>query len=240
MMFQTGLRAGLMSLKRLPAPSDKIITFEVSILQKLQNVIKLLGDKLVAFLTLVTLVPVFLLIALLIKLDDRGPVFFRQARLGKNAEAFKIWKFRTMLVDADQYLDSSGVATQVRVTRVGRVLRQYSLDELPQLINVLVGDMSIVGPRPVLTSHFARYTDAQRGRFAMKPGITGLAQVRGRNSLKWSKRIELDLLYIQDFSIWSDVRIILETAALLLGSKVESLDRNPGDVDDLGPPRTEK
>ena len=122
---------------------------------------------------------------------------------------------------------------------MGRILRKFRLDELPQLINVLIGDMSVVGPRPVLPSHFARYTDEQRGRFAMKPGITGLAQVRGRNDLKWSKRIELDLQYIRDFSLHADLRILFETVILLLTSKVESLDRNPGDVDDLGPPRDE-
>ncbi len=188
---------------------------------------------------LILISPLLLVISLIIKLSDRGPVFFRQDRLGLDAKYFRIWKFRTMIVDADRYLDGEGKATRNRITPIGNILRRYSLDELPQLINVVTGEMSIVGPRPVLPSHFARYTDEQRGRFAMRPGITGLAQVSGRNELKWSKRIELDLKYIENFGLYRDLKILLDTVFLLVSSKVDTLDRNPDVVDDLGPPRPE-
>ncbi len=205
--------------------------------KKLQLVFKDILDRAGAFLLLVALFPVLCLIGIVIKAADGGYVFFHQQRLGRSARAFKIWKFRTMIVNADRFLDENGVATRERVTRVGRFLRRFSLDELPQLINILKGDMSLVGPRPVLPEHYDRYTDEQRGRFAMKPGVTGLAQINGRNELPWSKRIEFDLEYIRRFSLLLDMKIIFRTVIMLLSGGVQSLDRNPEKVDDLGAPR---
>jgi lipopolysaccharide/colanic/teichoic acid biosynthesis glycosyltransferase len=152
------------------------------------------------------------LIAIAIKLDSRGPVFFRQERIGKGGKAFMIWKYRTMVVGAA----SKGLGAQVvkdddRITRMGRTLRAFSLDELPQLFNVLTGDMSLIGPRPTLRYQVEAYTPHQRQRLNMRPGITSLASVKGRNNLSWADRIELDVDYVKRASLWLDFRIFVRT-----------------------------
>jgi lipopolysaccharide/colanic/teichoic acid biosynthesis glycosyltransferase len=144
-------------------------------------------------------------------LTSRGPVLFRQQRVGKNGVAFEVLKFRTMI-----HGDNPIVPDPSRITSVGRVLRRLSLDELPQLINVARGEMSIVGPRPTLAYQVERYDERQRGRLAVRPGLTGLAQIRGRNTLSWTQRIEHDLEYIERQSLWLDARIIGGTALMLL------------------------
>jgi lipopolysaccharide/colanic/teichoic acid biosynthesis glycosyltransferase len=141
-----------------------------------------------------------------------------------------------MRLDADSMLEPDGRALVNRITGVGRLLRFLSLDELPQLVNILRGEMSFVGPRPVLVEHWQRYTDRQRLRFDMRPGITGLAQVSGRNTLPWSRRIELDLHYIEYFSLWLDCRILARTVRAVALREGVVLDRNPEEVDDLPPP----
>jgi lipopolysaccharide/colanic/teichoic acid biosynthesis glycosyltransferase len=202
-----------------------------------QLLAKYMFDKLIAATMLLALSPFFLLIAIAIKLDDRGPVFFRQERLGVDGSLFRIWKFRTLIVDADRLLEPDGSVKVDRSTRVGRVLRFLSLDELPQLLNILNGDMSIVGPRPALPEHLQRYTCAQRGRLAMRPGVTGLAQINGRNTLKWSRRIEYDLEYIRTFSLLQDLMILIKTVKVVLLREGVAADRNPEQVDDLASPR---
>jgi lipopolysaccharide/colanic/teichoic acid biosynthesis glycosyltransferase len=202
-----------------------------------QLLAKYMFDKLIAATMLLALSPFFLLIAIAIKLDDRGPVFFRQERLGVDGSLFRIWKFRTLIVDADRLLEPDGSVKVDRSTRVGRVLRFLSLDELPQLLNILNGDMSIVGPRPALPEHLQRYTCAQRGRLAMRPGVTGLAQINGRNTLKWSRRIEYDLEYIRTFSLLQDLMILINTVKVVLLREGVAADRNPEQVDDLASPR---
>lgn len=206
-------------------------------IRDLQLQIKSVADWLGALVLLVALLPLILVIAFAIKAGDGGTVFFQQPRLGKSARVFTILKFRTMIEDADRFLDKDGFVTLDRVTSVGRILRRFSLDELPQLMNILKGEMSFIGPRPVLVSHFDRYTNAQRGRFEMKPGVTGLAQVSGRNELKWSKRIELDLEYIERFSLLLDVSILMRTLSVILSGAGQSMDRNAEIVDDLPPAR---
>jgi len=201
----------------------------------MQLLTKRLFDVFASFAGIIIFLPIFVVVALLIKIEDGGPVFFWQQRLGKSGYPFSIWKFRTMIVNADAYVDAAGRPTRVRVTRVGSVLRKLSVDELPQLINILLGDMSVVGPRPALLSHYARYTEKQRSRLQMRPGITGLAQVNGRNTLKWSRRIQYDLSYIQDYSLALDFRIILKTFSKVFFREDVVMDRNPSDVDDLGP-----
>jgi lipopolysaccharide/colanic/teichoic acid biosynthesis glycosyltransferase len=202
-----------------------------------QLLAKYMFDKLIAATMLLALSPFFLFIAIAIKLDDRGPVFFRQERLGVDGSLFRIWKFRTLIVDADRLLEPDGSVKVDRSTRVGRVLRFLSLDELPQLLNILNGDMSIVGPRPALPEHLQRYTCAQRGRLAMRPGVTGLAQINGRNTLKWSRRIEYDLEYIRTFSLLQDLMILIKTVKVVLLREGVAADRNPEQVDDLASPR---
>jgi len=202
-----------------------------------QVTIKYAFDRVLGLLLLLVLSPLFAVVALAVWLSDRGPVFFKHPRPGLNAEPFEVWKFRTMLVDADRYLDDQGRATRPRITRVGAVLRKASLDELPQLINIVKGEMSIVGPRPAVMEHLPRYTDEQMGRFRMKPGVTGLAQVNGRNTLKWSERIRLDNEYIDNYSLALDIRILRETVGVVARREGIAADRNPDQVDDLGPPR---
>lgn len=198
-----------------------------------QIAIKRAVDLIAAILLLAILWPLCAAIAIAIKLDDGGPVFFRQLRLGHQGDQFEIWKFRTMVPDADRFLDESGEATVDRITRVGRVLRYFSLDELPQLVNIVRGDMSMIGPRPALVSHLDRYTDEQRRRFEMRPGVTGLAQVNGRNTLAWSKRIQYDIQYIDNYSLWLDLKILALTMKVVVTREGIVLDRNATEVDDL-------
>ena len=155
--------------------------------------------------------------AVAIKLTSPGPVLFRQERVGRDGVPFVAVKFRSMLVG-----DNPLIPEDDRITSAGRVLRRTSLDELPQLINVARGEMSIVGPRPTLAEQVALYDHRQRQRLAVKPGLTGLAQIRGRNALPWAERIEHDLEYVQTRSLWLDVRILVATVRVVLtGEGVE-------------------
>ncbi|MFG1603923.1 sugar transferase [Actinoplanes sp. NPDC049265] len=179
-----------------------------------------------AFL-LVLFAPVFLAVAAWIKLDTGGPVFFRQTRVGRGGESFRMFKFRTMYVDAEQRRaamqesnDLAGVLFKMRqdprVTRSGRVLRRHSLDELPQLINVLLGEMSLVGPRPPLHAEVEQYPDDMRRRLVVKPGMTGLWQVSGRSDLSWEDSIRLDLRYVENWSLTVDLVILMRTAMVVM------------------------
>jgi len=169
-------------------------------------------DIAVSSAVLVISAPLFLLIAMAIKLDDPGPVFFRQKRVGRNRSNFEIFKFRTMVIDAEN--KGAGVFVEEddpRITRVGKILRSTSLDELPQLINVFRGEMSLVGPRPTLAYQVEKYDQEQLRRLMVKPGVTGWAQVNGRNMLTWPERIKLDLWYIDNWTLWLDLKILFKT-----------------------------
>ena len=173
-------------------------------------------DAAVAAALLLVTSPVLGLAALAIRLESRGPVFYRQLRVGKDGEQFELWKLRTMVPGAE----TMGAGIYVlegdpRITRVGRLLRRFSLDELPNLVNVLKGDMAIVGPRPTVQEQVDRYTDRQRRRLEVKPGITGWAQINGRTSLPWPERIELDVWYVEHRSLRLDLRILAKTARML-------------------------
>jgi lipopolysaccharide/colanic/teichoic acid biosynthesis glycosyltransferase len=174
-------------------------------------------DILIAALALVLLSPLLLVAALAIKLGSRGPVLYRQRRVGKDGREFEMLKLRTMVVGSDPV----GVGTVVtrddpRVTAAGRLLRRTSLDEIPNLINVLRGEMAIVGPRPTIQAQVKDYTPRQRRRHEVRPGITGWAQVRGRAGIPWAERIELDLWYVEHRSLVLDLRILARTAWLLV------------------------
>ncbi|MGH3032469.1 MAG: sugar transferase [Gaiellaceae bacterium] len=164
--------------------------------------------------------PLLAAAAVAIKLEDRGPVLYRQRRVGLGGEEFDLVKLRTMVVGAER--EGTGWAVDrgdPRITRVGGVLRRLSLDELPQLWNVLRGDMSLVGPRPTLAYQVEAYTPRQRRRLDAKPGITGWAQVQGRARLRWAERIELDLWYVENRSVWLDLKILARTPfALFTGT----------------------
>lgn len=190
-------------------------------------------DRVLAAVLLVLLAPLFAIVAAAIKLDDGGPVLFRQPRIGRAGQPFTVVKFRSMVVDADRLLDAAGVPVAPRLSRAGRWLRRLSLDELPQLVNVLRGEMSIVGPRPLLPMRLPQLDDTQRRRFEVRPGLTGLAQVRGRNDLPWSQRLACDVEYVDRFSLWLDARIIGSTLPVVVRGEGIAADRNPGEVDDL-------
>ena len=174
-------------------------------------------DLLIAALALVVLSPLLAIAALAIKLGSRGPVLYRQRRVGLGGEEFEMLKLRTMV----QGSDPVGVGTVVtredpRVTAAGRVLRRTSLDEIPNLVNVLRGEMAIVGPRPTIPAQVDDYTERQRRRHDVRPGITGWAQVQGRAGIPWEERIELDLDYVENRSTMLDLRILARTVALIL------------------------
>jgi lipopolysaccharide/colanic/teichoic acid biosynthesis glycosyltransferase len=173
-------------------------------------------DILLASLLLALSSPLLALAALAIRRESPGPVFYRQRRVGRHGQPFEVWKLRTMVPGAE----SMGAGIYVlegdpRITRVGRLLRRFSLDELPNLINVLKGDMAMVGPRPTVQEQVDRYTERQRRRLEVKPGITGWAQINGRASLPWPARIELDVWYVEHRSLRLDLRILARTARML-------------------------
>jgi lipopolysaccharide/colanic/teichoic acid biosynthesis glycosyltransferase len=173
-------------------------------------------DAALAALLLLLASPLLLAAALALRLESRGQVIYRQLRVGRHGEPFELWKLRTMVPGAE----AMGAGIYVlegdpRITRVGRLLRRLSLDELPNLVNVLKGDMALVGPRPTIQEQVDRYTERQRRRLEVKPGITGWAQVNGRASLPWPERIELDVWYVEHRSLRLDLRILLKTARML-------------------------
>ena len=175
------------------------------------------GKRAVDLAVVIALAPVSVVLgafcAVLVKATSRGPVLFRQVRIGHLGQPFVLLKFRTMVDRSDNSL----IPDPARVTGVGQWLRRLSLDELPQLVNVARGEMSIVGPRPTLPYQVARYDDRQRGRLAVRPGLTGLAQIRGRNAITWSERIEYDLEYIAHQSLRLDMAILATTGRQLVG-----------------------
>ncbi len=176
------------------------------------RIVKEIIDQSFGWLVLIILSPLFWLIAGLIRLETPGPAFFRQERIGKDGHPFVAYKFRSMVDNAAAMgLGLNVASNDSRITRMGKFLRNTSLDELPQLFNVLKGEMSLVGPRPTLASQVAAYNDFQRRRLLMKPGITGWAQVNGRNSIPWEERIKLDVWYLDHWSLSLDLSIMLRT-----------------------------
>lgn len=177
--------------------------------------------------------PLHALCALAIRLTSGSPVYFKQERVGQDGRTFGLVKFRTMKVGTHEA--SGGYPTAAAVTPVGRLLRKTSLDELPQLLNILRGDMSIVGPRPALPEQATRYSPKQRERLRVRPGLTGLAQIRYRNAAPWSVRIQSDLEYLERVTLWRDVKIICSTVPSVLTGGNVSTGQTLSEVDDLGP-----
>lgn len=188
--------------------------------RKIQLAVKRLLDIAIAGGSLVVLSPFLILIAAAIRLDSAGPVFFVQERVGWRGRRFRMAKFRTMVRGAEQKGTGVYVSREdSRITRVGKILRRLSLDEVPQLWNVFLGQMSSVGPRPALPYHVELYSDAQRRRLELRPGITGWSQVNGRNSISWPERIEKDVWYVDNFSLWLDARILMRTPRVSLSGE---------------------
>jgi lipopolysaccharide/colanic/teichoic acid biosynthesis glycosyltransferase len=192
--------------------------------------LKELAERTLAAVALVVLSPLLIAIAVLIRIDSPGPAIFRQVRAGKHGLSFSMLKFRTMSEDAEalrpelEHLSSPGcllfkLRDDPRITRVGRVLRRYSLDELPQLVNVLRGQMALVGPRPPLLEEVEQYEPDVLRRLAVKPGITGLWQVSGRSDLSWEESVRLDLRYVDNWSLGRDAAIVARTFGAVLGHR---------------------
>jgi lipopolysaccharide/colanic/teichoic acid biosynthesis glycosyltransferase len=162
-------------------------------------------------------IPVMIVIPLVIRLTSKGPAVFTQDRVGKDGKVFKIYKFRTMLIPEQSFApDGRPLEPKERITKVGAFLRKTSLDELMQIFNIINGTMSFVGPRPTLPYQVENYNERQKMRLLMRPGITGWAQVNGRNDLAWSEKIEYDIEYIEKFSLWFDIKIYFRTVAVVL------------------------
>ncbi len=200
-----------------------------------QRFLKRATDIVVSVIGLVLLAPVFFAIAVAIKLDSPGPVFFRQERVGKDGRIFRIFKFRTMVQNATEHpLGYHTNEQDPRVTRVGRFLRAYSLDELPQFFNILAGEMSLVGPRPTLPYQVEKYNDFQRRRLQVPPGVTGLAQIDGRNQLTWPQRIERDVWYVDHWSYGLDLKILWQTVGVVLRREGVYNDGTPDEISQGG------
>jgi exopolysaccharide biosynthesis polyprenyl glycosylphosphotransferase len=184
-------------------------------------------DSVVSFVALVVLTPVFAVLAVVIAISDPGPVFFRQLRIGQDGRPFTCWKFRTMVVDADSLKEeltdlnekdavTFKITDDPRITSLGKFLRRWSIDELPQLLNVLRGQMSLVGPRPPLAEEVAQYENFERRRLLVKPGLTGLWQVSGRADLSWEDSVRLDLYYVENWSFALDLVILARTVNVVI------------------------
>ena len=192
--------------------------------------VKRLSDILLSGIALVCLSPVFLVTAISIKLEDCGPAFFIQPRAGKDMKTFKMYKFRSMYVNADEKLaellkdnEQTGHAFKIkndpRITKVGKFIRKVSIDELPQLINIMKGDMSIVGPRPILPWQMEECNEYEKQRLIVQPGLTCYWQIGGRANIKWEEWVELDLDYIQNMSLWTDIKMIVKTIPAVFDSE---------------------
>ena len=183
---------------------------------KFQNFLKRQIDFWAAIVGLIVLLPIFLVISILIKIDSSGPVFFRFERVGKDGKKFKPFKFRTMAKGAiTRGLKYTVSKDDARITRIGKFLRKWGIDELLQLINVLIGEMSLVGPRPTFIYQTEKYNDFQKKRLLVKPGITSLAMVHGRNLLSWEERIKYDVWYAENWSVLLDIKILFKTIYLI-------------------------
>jgi undecaprenyl phosphate N,N'-diacetylbacillosamine 1-phosphate transferase len=184
----------------------------------LYKYVKRILDIIFSLIGLMVLSPILLIVSIAILIDSKGPIIFQQDRLGFNGDVFKIYKFRSMCVGAEK----SGVYEtkgDSRVTFVGRIIRKTSIDELPQFLNILKGDMSFIGPRPTLTYHpwsFNKYTDEQKKRFSVRPGVTGWAQINGRKDVPWDKRLEFDVEYVNNISFGFDIKILFLTIIKVL------------------------
>jgi lipopolysaccharide/colanic/teichoic acid biosynthesis glycosyltransferase len=172
-----------------------------------------------ALLAIILLLPVLIVVAVVIRLSSKGPAVFKQERAGKDGKPFTFYKFRTMKTSADAFGPSPKAGDDPRLTKIGKFLREYSLDELPQLFNIIKGDMSIVGPRPLYVSQMAEWDERQKKRLLVKPGLTGLAQISGRGGLTREQKLELDVEYVETASMWLDCKIIMATIAQVFGRK---------------------
>jgi len=190
-------------------------------------------DFSIALIALICISPILLVVTIWLHFANKGAgAYFKQKRAGRNGRSFHIYKFKSMTDERDEY--GNLLPDDKRITKVGRFIRKTSMDELPQLFNVLIGDMSLIGPRPLLPEYVPLYNDIQKRRLEVRPGISGWAQIHGRNSLKLSKRFELDVWYVDHVFLWTDIKIIWKTIAGLFRTKVVVVRQELEGVDDLG------
>jgi undecaprenyl phosphate N,N'-diacetylbacillosamine 1-phosphate transferase len=201
-------------------------TADLKSIQELQLLIKYGCDLLLALLLLIPVICVVLLLGVILYCDSPGPVFFRQLRPGRNGKLFAIYKLRTMAPgdhtrETPRNQDGSLALTAdlAGYTRFGRLLRRFSLDELPQIFNIIKGEMSFIGPRPDLPEHLDLYTAAESMKLAVRPGLTGLAQIAGRNELPWKERLKLDVQYVKEYNLWLDLKILAGTMGKIISGK---------------------
>lgn len=185
----------------------------------MKKIVKRIFDIVVSLVSLIILSPVFAVIALIIKINDKGPVVFKHERSGKDAKPFVFYKFRTMKLNVDPYDESPSSGNDPRLIKGGKFLREYSLDELPQLFNVLKGNMSIVGPRPLYMSQIHEFSQYHKKRFLLKPGITGFSQIYLRSELTTRQSLDLEVKYVETQNFWLDMKIIFLTIGVVLGKK---------------------
>ena len=195
-------------------------------MRKFNLALKRIFDVVVSVVALIilTVIPVMIVVPIVIRLTSKGPAIFKQLRVGKDGKTFMMYKFRTMITERYD-ADGNEIMSEKRITKIGRILRKLSLDELPQLINVLNGTMSIIGPRPMLDYQAPRCIGEENMRFEMRPGLTGLAQVKGRNNIRWEERIQYDIEYVKNFTFWLDIVILFKTVVLVF--KKEGTDVKP-------------
>lgn len=191
------------------------------------HIVKRLFDIIASLFGLILLFPLFLFLIIKIRHEDGGPAFYSQERIGKDEKPFKIYKFRSMVVNADQMIDQLGNQNEIdgamfkikddpRITKIGHIIRKHSLDELPQLWNVLIGDMSLVGPRPPLPNEVAKYTSYDKQRLLVMPGCTGLWQVTKRNKADFNEMVQLDIVYINHSGLFEDLKLIIKTIGVII------------------------
>lgn len=188
----------------------------MSVSRAINLTVKLIFDRILSLIGVIILSPIYLLTALIIKMTMPGPVFFRQRRVGKNGKEFDILKFRSMRVDTEAEKSFNMDKDAERITAFGRFIRRMKIDETPQLLNILKGDMSLVGPRPTIMAQVEKYNDFQRQRLHMRPGMTGMAQVNGNVSLSWDERFIYDVYYVKNFSVLLDLKILCRTVLIVL------------------------
>jgi lipopolysaccharide/colanic/teichoic acid biosynthesis glycosyltransferase len=189
-----------------------------------QKIIKPLLDFSLAFIALLLLAPIFILVTFFLAIANNGKPFFIQTRPGKNEQLFNIIKFKTMNDKKDQ--NGNLLPDDKRLTTIGKIVRKTSLDEIPQLINVLKGEMSLIGPRPLLPEYLALYNSEQKKRHLVKPGITGWAQINGRNAISWEDKFKFDVWYVDNISFLTDINIIFKTIKKVLISEGISAEGN--------------
>ena len=190
--------------------------------------IKRIFDIIISIISLVVLFPIFTISGVLIKLDSKGHIFFIQERVGKNGKIFKMYKFRTMIINSEKVgLGYSVKKEDSRITKVGKYLRLTGIDELPQILNVLKGEMSLVGPRPTLLYQVKKYSDWEKRRLEMRPGISSLMIISGHNKLSWPEKIKTDIYYIDHWSLWLDLKILFKTFWVIIFTREGIYEDNP-------------